>query len=168
MQESTTKKCTKCDETKTLDCFHKNKSTKDGLAGYCKLCRKPYSHTEKSKSCQKEYRASEKGKAYQKNYYYSGVGKTRQQLYRDSERGKATKKAYKHLYPQKITAQNGLNYAVAVGRIIKPNDCADCGSISNKLDGHHKDYAKPLEVRWLCRQCHRVEHAKNGPGLNGT
>jgi hypothetical protein len=30
--------CTKCQETKALDFFNKNKAHKDGLQNYCKLC----------------------------------------------------------------------------------------------------------------------------------
>jgi len=32
------KKCYKCQETKELDQFYKNRSTKNGLSGYCKKC----------------------------------------------------------------------------------------------------------------------------------
>jgi predicted HNH restriction endonuclease len=32
------KKCYKCQEIKELDQFYKNRSTKDGLSGYCKRC----------------------------------------------------------------------------------------------------------------------------------
>ena len=33
------KKCSKCGEVKLLDCFHKNKSKKDGYRFQCKKCR---------------------------------------------------------------------------------------------------------------------------------
>lgn len=34
-----------------------------------------------------------------------------------------------------------------------------CGSVEAEM--HHEDYSKPLEVRWMCRECHLLEH--NGP-----
>lgn len=32
-----------------------------------------------------------------------------------------------------------------------------CGT-SEKVHAHHHDYAKPLEVRWLCFRCHKASH----------
>ena len=35
-----------------------------------------------------------------------------------------------------------------------------CGA--SKVESHHEDYMKPLEVKWLCRAHHRALHvAKN-------
>ena len=34
----THKVCTKCNEERPLDCFHKNKSNPDGLSYHCKAC----------------------------------------------------------------------------------------------------------------------------------
>jgi hypothetical protein len=28
-----------------------------------------------------------------------------------------------------------------------------------RVDAHHDDYARPLDVRWLCRPHHRLTHA---------
>lgn len=43
-----TKICGKCGNELSIDNFHKNKSTKDGLHNYCKDCMKSYRTSKKS------------------------------------------------------------------------------------------------------------------------
>lgn len=47
-------------------------------------------------------------------------------------------------------------YAVRQGRLIEM-PCEVCKS-TVKIEAHHDDYSKPLEVRWLCRKHHREHH----------
>src|SRR5215207_7580125 len=49
-------------------------------------------------------------------------------------------------------------YAITVGKLEK-KPCQVCGN--PKVDAHHEDYSKPLEVIWLCRKHHREIHKKN-------
>jgi hypothetical protein len=44
---------------------------------------------------------------------------------------------------------------VATGRLEK-QPCAVCGEA--KVEGHHEDYRKPLEIVWLCHRHHRGAH----------
>lgn len=62
-------------------------------------------------------------------------------------------------YPEKYRARTLLRCAVKIGQIIK-QPCEVCGSL--KVEGHHKDYSKPLEVNWVCIKHHREKyHRKN-------
>lgn len=54
--------------------------------------------------------------------------------------------------------------ALAAGKLIR-QPCEVCGS-GRYVEAHHDDYAKPLDVRWLCKSHHRQHHHKFGPGKN--
>jgi hypothetical protein len=59
--------------------------------------------------------------------------------------------------PVKVRAKNLLNEAVKTGRIKKPSQCTECGSLTI-IHGHHEDYSQPLNVVWLCPACHGRRH----------
>lgn len=44
-------------------------------------------------------------------------------------------------------------YAIRLGLLKRPLECEVCKS-NIKIEGHHDDYSKPLEVRWICKSCH--------------
>lgn len=50
-----------------------------------------------------------------------------------------------------------LNKAVKSGKVSKPDHCENCEE-TRSLHGHHADYSKPLEVDWLCHDCHVTIH----------
>lgn len=56
---------------------------------------------------------------------------------------------------EKDRARAAVNHAVARGKMER-KPCEVCGD--PKSDGHHDDYAKPLDVRWLCRPHHMEVH----------
>jgi len=74
-------------------------------------------------------------------------------------------KKYRDMYPNKYKAHNMVNNAVRDKRLFPKEDCENCGSIM-RIEGHHDDYLKPLNVRWLCSCCHKQWHRDNGEGLN--
>lgn len=79
-------------------------------------------------------------------------------------RRRASKK-YVERNPQKRAAHIALGNAIREGKLKKPERCEECGS-AGIIHGHHDDYGKPLDVRWLCPPCHTKWHDKNGPGRN--
>lgn len=49
--------------------------------------------------------------------------------------------------------------AIRSGRLTRPDACERCGAVGS-VDGHHDDYARPLDVRWLCVGCHAEQHRR--------
>lgn len=84
-------------------------------------------------------------------------------LYREKNAEKF--REYWRTYRKKWRLKNGmvkdnarkiLNDAVFYSQIDR-GICEVCGGKKN-IEGHHKDYQKPLEVVWLCRKHHKDLH----------
>jgi len=81
-------------------------------------------------------------------------------------RDTAERKAWYSSYRKEQYAKNKVKIdARNAARKLERTNCEACSNID--VHGHHDDYAKPLEVRWLCPKCHRDWHNENGSGLNG-
>ena len=65
--------------------------------------------------------------------------------------------------------QNLLETAIKQGIIERCFSCSECGDVGTFKDGrtkiqaHHDDYNKPLDVRWLCQTCHHKWHKTHTP-----
>jgi hypothetical protein len=69
----------------------------------------------------------------------------------------------KRLSPRKL-AYSRLNGAVRSGEIVRPDRCEKCGECPepdalgrSRIEGHHLDHSKALDVIWLCDRCHKEE-----------
>ena len=67
---------------------------------------------------------------------------------------------YNKAYPEKRKARRLVWKALKTSKLIK-QPCA-CGCI--EVQGHHEDYSKPLEVRWMCKPCHAKYHRRKEDG----
>lgn len=78
----------------------------------------------------------------------------------DRERGNRQDADYVRKYreanPEKWAAHIAVGNALRDGH-LKKDPCFMCGS--EKVEGHHPDYSKPLDVIWLCPGCHKSIHA---------
>ena len=72
------------------------------------------------------------------------------------ERHAELARAYRARNRHKTEAQNKLNYAIRKGLIFR-SPCQVCAT-TLKVHAHHHDYSKPLDVEWLCFECHRKAH----------
>jgi hypothetical protein len=66
---------------------------------------------------------------------------------------------YKELPPEEKRRSRARAYANVYQRrgLLVKQPCRVCGSLE-KVEKHHEDYSKPLEVFWLCRPCHKSIH----------
>lgn len=42
--------------------------------------------------------------------------------------------------------------------LIEKKPCEVCGEV--KVDAHHDDHSRPLQIRWMCRLHHRQHHQR--------
>ena len=59
-----------------------------------------------------------------------------------------------HASEQRARAKT--HYYVKNKKLIRPTVCSECGN-TGKIEAHHPDYSKPLEVDWLCKACHTLK-----------
>lgn len=73
---------------------------------------------------------------------------------------------YRKRHPEKIIAQNRLNYAIRCGRIQR-QPCEQCKT-NDRVHAHHVSYEQKdwYNVNWLCFNCHALEHEKLSKNLN--
>jgi hypothetical protein len=112
----------------------------------CKHCGTPFMATDCDyRRGAKKYCSRECYRATRPRIAVADGGKTNFQRKRET--------AKRH--PVKAAAWLGLERAVRSGR-LKRWPCVICSD--PKSDGHHYDYARPLEVYWLCRKHHVEAH----------
>lgn len=58
---------------------------------------------------------------------------------------------------EKEAARQATHAAVRAGQLARPHVCDRC-SAQDALDAHHRNYADPLDIEWLCGKCHVEEH----------
>jgi hypothetical protein len=73
---------------------------------------------------------------------------------RNPNKVRAAVRRYKEQNPEKQRAHNAVNNAIRAGKLER-QPCEVCGANAH---AHHEDYAKPLDVRWLCPAHHGEVH----------
>ena len=104
-------------------------------------------------------------------YRYQNDPKVRQRhkRYRSTDAGKSSMAEARGKWLQNNEEKRAchaiVRNAIKYGRLIKPNACECCGATNCRIEGHHHDYAKPLDVKWVCRSCHMEIHRQEDAGL---
>ena len=78
--------------------------------------------------------------------------KSCRRIARVSNKGRAYRQNYRSKYPERDKANRAIERAVKNGD-IKKEACQVCNEV--KVEAHHEDYSKLLDVDWLCHTHHR-------------
>lgn len=140
------KHCNTCSTTKDRSEFHVRKASNDGLSAKCKPCAKAYDDSR----LKAPHRV-----ALRQSYAKTEAGKAR---------SNEAKERWAERNPKKVKASNAVANAVRDGKMTK-KPCEICGA-TYRIHGHHDDYEKIYDVRWLCPQHHRDWHKEHGEAAN--
>lgn len=77
---------------------------------------------------------------------------------RMAQRMKPKKPPYLERHPDRVAAHRALRRAIRRGDVSPSSACEHCGIARKRIEGHHEDYSKPLDVIWLCSSCHKSVH----------
>jgi len=139
-QRAGTRVCTTGGRKKPLSEFPPHKHCRCGRNTQCRDCINAYH------------------RAYNRKHLDRSRAKYRRFYHRHEDR---IAKREKRLDRQaKNTIRQLVRMALKTGLLTKPNRCQRCGAKPppHRLHAHHPDYAKPLDVVWLCSLCHGHEH----------
>jgi hypothetical protein len=131
------KTCFKCQQTRPLDDFYRHPTMGDGHLGKCKLCARA-DVAQNYRANRAHYTEYERTESRRRAHYARHPG-------------------WKLRNPGKARAHQAVQGALASGRLRKC-PCSACGA--SRVEAHHPDYTKPLEVVWLCRKHHLALHGK--------
>jgi len=129
------KNCIRCGVEKAIPEFYRNKGMADGTVNKCKAC------------CIEQEKIRRRSNPAVQAYDRA----------RGNRQGYGYVKSRREAHPEMYKAHTMVGNALRDGRLAK-EPCLFCEATEN-IHGHHRDYAKPLDVVWLCAKCHRRLHA---------
>ncbi len=135
----TERTCTKCGVAKATSDFFRKAAHSDGLDPQCKECKR------------------EVDRAYRAANPDARLAAKRRHGRAHPEQVAARSASYRRDQPEKARAQDAVKKALRRGDLVRPDSCQFCEAVCVPV-AHHHDYAKRLEVYWLCRKCHAGVH----------
>lgn len=77
----------------------------------------------------------------------------------DRYRAYDKRRGFRPSSPIKRAARYAVKQAIISGRLIR-GECEMPGSHHGRIEAHHDDYSKPLQIRWLCKKHHGEIHTE--------
>lgn len=147
------KRCITCKQVKSRSEYYTHLKMADGLLGRCKECHRTSARENRSAHAD-FYRQYDRNRANDPERLES------RKKYAESIHGAVAsalgKSLFTERFPEKKAATAAVSNAIRSGALQK-EPCEFCGS-KDKVEAHHQNYSKPLDVHWLCGTHHRMLH----------
>lgn len=157
------KTCFRCGIEKSRSDFYAHSRMADGLLGKCKECTKQDSN-KRRKEKHEEVKAYDRLRGNLPHRVSARAEYRKTDAYRESHRKWLRSDFLKN--PEKYAARGKLRRAILSGKVSRPDACMSCGS-EERIHGHHSCYDMPLDVTWLCANCHVACHVMTNAILRG-
>ena len=133
------KYCSSCERSLPLMEFGNNSRAKGGLEWTCKEC------------CGRVRRKWKRNNPGMKAKWDAE--------HKDSCR--KSRRKWEHANRVKTRVYKRVKYAIENGKLVRPDECSDCGCAESNIVAHHEDYSKPFDIVWLCVRCHGKRHRRD-------
>lgn len=160
-----TKICKKCNIEKPLTDFYRHNGTADGYLNICKNCKKEDGKKYRKENIEKvrEYDRNRPNKEERVEKHRKRIEKMKKDNPTKYRKYLKSAKKWNEQNKEKRNAHNKVARALMNGKLIRKSKCEKCSSIE-KIEAHHENYSKPLEVIWLCEKCHKDIHREKREG----
>ena len=134
-----TKKCSRCGRTLPITDFNWYNKAKGIRQDMCRSCFSEYNKKRYASDPERFKRAVKEDRK------------------RDPQAALRTRLGTNRKHPTKKNARKCVEAAIAAGVLTRPDHCFGCGcpNTEHRIEAHHHDYARPLDVIWLCTPCYR-------------
>jgi hypothetical protein len=148
------KTCKTCLRDKPASEFYFAPNNRDGLFGECKTCYRARVKENRQRNAA-HYQAYEAGRLDkpERKALRMRVRKARRANPVKHADDNATKHEWNSRNPAKRAALIATSNAIRDGKLTRPDACERCGEACKPV-AHHSDFAKPLDVLWICTTCH--------------
>lgn len=149
------KTCFKCHTLKPLSEFYGHSEMADGHLNKCIECTKKDTAARVARLSQDPAWATAERTRHRLKSAKARANGTAHKFTTEERRLRFEKWSSDH--PQKRAAHQAVSNAIRDGRLVR-QPCEKCGAL--KVQAHHDDYSKPLDVRWLCIPHHNLHHVR--------
>lgn len=147
------KSCIKCGRRQPLTEYYPHPKMGDGHLNKCKSCAKADADARWKEKMKDPMWADKENTRHRLKQAKARANGTAVVI--DSAQKSEINRRYSERHPEKRAAHSIVTNAIKNGSLVS-QPCEVCGSKNS--EAHHEDYAKPMDVQWLCPKHHADRH----------